>query len=149
MDKAGLPDRMVPRNLQSPEAGVNPNRRFSALGGPDTDFKLAQTMENPAFQAKIQRYVNRWKEAKTQETRDLMEGFLMMEGVDVDASNLEKEELVVLPENERVLLFFMGFIRSFKAILENMGNKKTPIDKLTGKPGTETPEKMTSEERTS
>lgn len=144
LDAAGVPDTLVPRNTKLPETGVDPNNRFSPLGVPGSRFNL----ESPEFQAKLHGMVVRWKNCKTQEERDTMEGFLMMEGVDVDSSDLKGERLVIVPENERGLLFLMGFLKAFIAILERLGKNKTPVDQLTGGAGTEEPKEMTPEERT-
>lgn len=103
--------------------------------------------ESPEQQAKILHYVTLWKEADSQEKKDTYEGFLMMEGVDMNKSKLEDETIFIVPEEERGWLVLMGFLKVGMALAKRLLGNKTSLDQLTAEEGTAVPEAMPPAER--
>lgn len=103
--------------------------------------------ESPEQQAKILHYVTLWKEADSQEKKDTYEGFLMMEGVDMSENDWENRPILIVPEEERGLLVFMGFIKVGMALAKRLLGNKTSLDKLTAEEGIAAPEAMPPAER--
>lgn len=106
--------------------------RFDLTGapggiGPD-GLPLQNGLPDAALQGKILRYAERWRECRTQEERDTVEGFLMMDGVDTDASNLAKDDIVMVAPEERGIQFLIGFIVVLKSFIDRMNRQKTVIE---------------------
>lgn len=142
VDNAG--DRLKPMRELAERAGTavgeTPEEKPSVESYPLED-------ESPEVQAKIMHYVTLWKEADSQEKKDTYEGFLMMEGVDMDKSRLEDEKILIVPEEERGWLMIMGFIKVGMALAKRLLGNKTSLDKLTAEEGTAAPEAMPPAER--
>lgn len=133
-------------------AGGMGDTRFNLQGapggiGPD-GLPLPNAMPSAAEQAAILRLAERWRGVDTEEERDTVEGFLMMDGVDVDSSNLEKDEIVMVSPEEKGMMFLMGLITVLKSFLDRLNRKKTEIGESTvtdKDPATMKPEEITAE----
>lgn len=133
--KAPVPTAGQPK----PEPGLINDPRFAAVGSPDSRFNLHPTsggiegsgspeiIDSPAVQERINRLTERWKTC-TQEERDTVEGFLMMDGVDIDRSDLKKDQVTMCPREERGMLFFIGLIKVLVSLIDRLGKKKTTVE---------------------
>lgn len=87
--------------------------------------------KNPAKKAKILKYAKRFTEAKTEEDRLIAEGYLRMEGVDVEGSDFAGGKVEMLPTEGRFIGLIVGFIQMTMGILRKLGGKKTTIERET------------------
>jgi len=141
-----------PSLINSPRYGAMnaDGTRFDLAGapggiGPD-GLPLPNALPDAATQAAILRLSERWRGTNTQEERDTVEGFLMMDGVDVDSSDLQHDTIVMVSPEEKGMQFLVGLIMVIKSLLDRFAKKKTAIE------GSDVSEKdlstMTEEERT-
>lgn len=124
--------------------------RFDLAGspggiGPD-GLPLPNAMPDAATQAAILKLAERWRGTNTQEERDAVEGFLMMDGVDVDSSDLETDTIVMVGPEEKGMQFLVGLVMVLKSLLDRFAKKKTAIEDVDV--GEKDPTTMTEEERT-
>nr|MBP9851039.1 hypothetical protein [Candidatus Peribacteraceae bacterium] len=141
------PSLIMPARFAASATGDTRFNLDGATGGIGPDgLPLQNALPTAAEQAQILRYTARWRNAKTQEERETVEGFLMMDGVDVDASNLENDEIVMVAPEERGIQFLIGFITVIKSFLDRMAKKKTDVE--SANVGEKDPSEMTPEEQT-
>ncbi len=148
--EGGLPED--PSLINDPRfaaSGDSDGTRFNLTGapggiGPD-GLPLQEGLPNAAEQAQILRYCARWRDCKTQEERDTVEGFLMMSGVNVDSSDLAHDEIVMVTPEERGIQFLIGLVHVLKSFIDRLNKKKTDIEGANV--GEKDPSEMTTEER--
>ncbi len=115
-----------------------------------------------ADKATIARLVKLRREAKTETDIDVAEGLLMMQGVDLDKSDIDGGKIVMADKDVRPFLYLFGFIRFIKGVIDKAfgkkgakgdkdGEIKAPEGKDGGppkKPGDMTPEEKNDEKNT-
>lgn len=158
--KSGMIPVSVPGAEQDPSLINAP--RFGAANADGTRFDLAgspggigpdglpllNAMPTAEEQAAILKLSARWRTVTTEEERDTVEGFLMMDGVDVDGSNLATDEIVMVSPEERGMTFLVGLITVLQSFLDRLSRKRTEIDQgATSEkdPATMKPEEITAE----
>ncbi len=143
--KSGMIKVAVPTQGDVQDPSLINDPRYAASGMGDTRFNLGgapggigpdglplpNAMPSAAEQAAILRLAARWRSVDTEEERDTVEGFLMMDGVDVDSSNLDKDEIVMVSPEEKGMMFLMGLITVLKSFLDRLNRKKTEIEEST------------------
>lgn len=116
-----------------------------------TDTGTNTTVDDATEQQNILRrsegLLKKWQDAKTQKDRDFAEGMLMMEGIDVDASDLNKGEMKVAPRESRSLTFFMGLLRAAKAFFAEKGADLPDDDGPKPETADKEPDELTKDER--
>lgn len=75
----------------------------------------------------VEKYVKRWKEAKTEADRMIAEGMLLLNGIDTDASDLENEQLVSLPPEMRFGGIIAGIFKLVLGMIEKFGGKSNKL----------------------
>lgn len=77
-----------------------------------------------ADKATIARLVKLRREAKTETDIDVAEGLLMMQGVDLDKSDIDGGKIVMADKDVRPFLYLFGFIRFIKGVIDKAFGKK-------------------------
>ncbi len=139
--KSGMIKVAVPGQGGEQDPSLINDPRYAASGTGDTRFNLngapggigpdglplQNAMPTAAEQAAILKLTARWRGIGTEEERDTVEGFLMMDGVDVSNSNLATDEIVMASPEEKGMMFLMGLITVLKSFLDRLNRKKTVI----------------------
>lgn len=158
--KSGMIPVSVPGAEQDPSLINAP--RFGAANADGTRFDLAgspggigpdglpllNAMPTAEEQAAILKLSARWRTVTTEEERDTVEGFLMMDGVDVDGSNLATDEIVMVSPEEKGMTFLVGLITVLQSFLDRLSRKRTEIDQSATSekdPATMKPEEIAAE----
>lgn len=138
--KSGMIPVSVPGSEQDPELINAP--RFGAANADGTRFDLAgspggigpdglpllNTMPTAEEQAAILKLSARWRTVTTEEERNTVEGFLMMDGVDIDGSNLATDEIVMVSPEAKGMTFLVGLITVLQSFLDRLSRKRTEIN---------------------
>jgi len=105
-----------------------------ARGRENTPSHPLELEKNPATRQKVLDYAKRFREAKTEEDKMMVEGLMRMEGVDFDGSKQDMESgqpPKMLAENSPLRLsnLFVGLIQFAIGLFRKIGGKKTEIKK--------------------
>lgn len=98
---------------------------FDAAATLRTNSDSGQALE--VDEKQVEKYVKRWKEAKTEADRMIAEGMLLLNGIDTDASDIEGEKLVTLPSDMRFGGIIAGIFKLALGIIEKFGGKSNKI----------------------
>jgi hypothetical protein len=130
--------------------GGNPNTNVNGQNLNSTN--TANTVVDDAAEQQnilrnAQGLLTKWQNAKTQKDRDFCEGMMMMQGIDVDASDLKNNEMKVAPREARSLTMLMGLFRAAKAFFTDKKDAIESDDETPDGKDEKKPEDKSADER--